>query len=165
MTRFFLIVLFSFFFNYSFCQDINWQQVRIDSFLTISLPQSFTKNDTSLVRDGVTYKATMFRANTEFAILGISIIQTDLNINPYELASDPMKQEYEGVKYGFKKKGEDQGFSFDIKDTIISTVQGFKANVFTDDHKTKLNRLSYFFCINSLSYLIVAVPLENKISQ
>jgi hypothetical protein len=165
MKKIYCLIFLLCFFECSFCQDSSWKEVRIDSFLTISLPQDFKISDTSLVRNDVIYKARTFKANTEFAFLAVTIIQTDLNINPYQLTSDPMKQGYEGVKSGFKKRAEDQGFSLDMKDTIVSTVQGFKANIFTDDRKVKLSRMSYFFCINSLSYLIAAVPLENNVSQ
>jgi hypothetical protein len=163
MRNFFLVVSFSFFFSCSFCQDTGWRKVRIDSFLTVSLPGSVVKKDTTLAAKNTLYKTKIFRAETEFAILLITVMETDLNVNPYQPES--MQKSYEGVKQGFRKNIEDKGFSLEMKDTVVNSIQGFKANVFTDDHRITMNRMSYNFCVNSLTYLVIAVPLENKVAE
>ncbi|HMI80046.1 MAG TPA: hypothetical protein VK484_14700 [Ferruginibacter sp.] len=159
--NFFLIFLF--FFNYSFCQDAAWQQVRVDSFLTISLPQHFISNDTFVVKNGRTFKTRVLKASSGSPVLALTVMETDLRINPYDHES--MGEIYAGVKYGFKKKAESQGFIVDMKDTVVNNVHGFKANVYTDDSRTLLNRICYGFCVSSLNYSIIVVPNENNIIE
>jgi hypothetical protein len=165
MIRFFFLICGLFFLNTVFSQDAGWQQVRVDSFLSLSLPAGFKKLDTSFVRNGHTFNTAGYKVTSGFAVMAIMIIQNEVNINPYGPQSGSMKESYEGVKYGFKKRSGEQGFSLNIKDTVLDQVGGFKAEIFTDDHKLELNRIQYLFCVNSLTYSIIAVPLENQVDS
>ncbi len=163
MKKSLFIISFLCLFQASFCQDTEWRYVRIDSFLSVSLPGNFISFDTVLVKKGKSFSTRVFKTSTKFSHLGVTVTQTDLNINPYDYRS--MKEAYEGVKYGFMRNAESQGFSVDMKDTIVNSVQGFKADVFTDDSRTLINRINYLFCVNSITYSIVAAPVENKTAE
>jgi hypothetical protein len=163
MKKVFLIIFLQLFAEYSFCQNINWKKVQIDKFLTVSLPEQFTSSDTFLVRDGKRYDIRLFKATLSSSTLGITVTQTDFNLNPYDSKSS--NEGYKGVKDGFRKNAESKGFTVDSKDTIVNDVQGFKAVVYSDNSRTIVSRVCYLFCVNTNNYSIIAVPIDNEIFE
>lgn len=163
MKKVFLIIFLQLFAQYSFCQNINWKEVQIDKFLTVSLPEQFSSSDTFLVRDEKKYKIKLFRATLTSSALGITVTQTDFNINPYDFESS--NEGYEGVKHGFRENAVSKGFTVDIKDTLVNGVQGFKAQVYSDNSRAIVYRECYVFCVNTINYSIIAAPIDNKVVE
>ncbi|HRI24632.1 MAG TPA: hypothetical protein PLZ45_08135 [Ferruginibacter sp.] len=163
MKRNSFVIVFLCSFYFSPCQDRDWQQIRIDSILTVSLPRNVTSFDTAFLKNGKSFNTRVFKASTEYSHIGVTVTQTDLNVNPYDYAST--RETYEGVKYGLSKNATSQGFYVDIKDTLVNTVKGFVASFYADSSRRTLSRVVCLFCVNTLTYSVVAAPAEDKVAE
>lgn len=163
MKKVFLILFHQVFIEYSSCQNTAWKEVEIDKFLTISLPQEVSISDTFAFIKEKKYDLKVFRAELNSSIVGMTIIQTDVYFNPYE--SESYNEGYEGTKNGCRRSAESKGFTVDIKDTVVDHVKCFKVEQYADDSRTIVSSVGYGFCVNTVTYMIFASPIDNSIDE
>jgi len=164
MKRNFLLILCLLFFHNSFCQNTIWHEVRIDSFLTVSLPGNIVIIDTSITQNGKISPAKVFTVTASSSTIVLTVGQGGRSVNPYKPDSD-LKKAREEFKKGFRESIESNGYSVDIKDTVVNDVHGFKGDVFADESKTSLSIICYSFCVNSLSYSFMVAPSNSNVVE
>ena len=143
--------------NCLFSQDTTWQKARVNEDLTISLSGKITKIDTTLERENKKFRLLLYKATSNYSVLGLTITPngTMLNIEDKESLKIALK----GITDGICKSYVEQGFNCKVNDTIIDGITCKKVLMLDKEQKSFPTMTSYVFLLNDRVYSFSQTPL------
>jgi hypothetical protein len=151
--------------TFLFSQDSNWNKVRVNEDLTISLPGQVITQDTIVGKDGFSATMRVLEANAKYSTLRVVVTPngTKLNVNDRE----SLRIALEGISTGICKTATDQGLDCMKSDTTIDRIESKKIVVYNMKESTVFG-IQYVFLVNDRMYLITQQTIlsdEKKLNE